>query len=331
MKNEKKGRKHLGKLVLSVLLTAGILAGCQKAPEEKVIMNIAGLKGPTSMGIVKMVENRKGSDQDLYYSFEMYTSGDEIVPKLVKGEIDIAAIPANLAAVLYQKTEGGISVIDINTLGVLYVVENGDSIQSFEDLKGKTIYMTGKGTTPEYALNYLLAAHGLSAEDVTVEFKTEATEVASILQESENAIGLLPQPFVTVAMMQNEALRIALDLTEEWEKVQPEEESSLVTGVTVVRNEFLKEHPSSVNTFLEEHKTSADYANNHIEEAAALIESYDIVKAAVAQKAIPYCNITCITGSEMEEKLSGYLAALFEQNPASVGGKLPDEAFYYIP
>ena len=169
----------------------------------------------------------------------------------------------------------------------------------------------------------------VTREDVTVEFKTEATEVASVLQNTENAIGLLPQPFVTVACSQNEALRIALDLTEEWDKVQGEEKSSLVTGVTVVRNEFLEEHPEAVKIFLEEHKSSADFVNQNVEEAAAWIESYDIVKAAVATKAIPYCNITCITGKDMKDKLSGYLNSLFEQNKESVGGQLPDEAFYY--
>lgn len=324
--------KKLIRMMMLLCMTGILMVGCGKKEstvEEDVTIHIAGLKGPTSMGMVKMIEDKKDVQTGIKYDFAMYTAADEIVPKIVKGEIDIAAIPANLAAVLYQKTEKGITVIDINTLGVLYVVENGTSIQSFADLKGKTIYMTGKGTTPEYALNYLLEKNGLTREDVTVEFKTEATEVASVLQNTENAIGLLPQPFVTVACSQNEALRIALDLTEEWDKVQGEEKSSLVTGVTVVRNEFLEEHPEAVKIFLEEHKSSADFVNQNVEEAAAWIESYDIVKAAVATKAIPYCNITCITGKDMKDKLSGYLNSLFEQNKEAVGGQLPDEAFYY--
>ena len=217
--------KKLIRIMLLLCMTGILMVGCGKKEstvEEDVTIHIAGLKGPTSMGMVKMIEDKKGVQTGVRYDFAMYTTADEIVPKIVKGEIDIAAIPANLAAVLYQKTEKGITVIDINTLGVLYVVENGTSIQSFADLKGKTIYMTGKGTTPEYALNYLLEKNGLTREDVTVEFKTEATEVASVLQNTENAIGLLPQPFVTVACSQNEALRIALDLTEEWDKVQGE-------------------------------------------------------------------------------------------------------------
>lgn len=324
-------KKFIRMILLLCLMTIGVSSCAAKEPEvqENVTIHIAGLKGPTSMGMVKMIEDKKDVQTGVLYDFTMYTAADEIVSKIAKGEIDIAAIPANLASILYQKTEKGITVIDINTLGVLYVVENGTSIQSFSDLKGKTIYMTGKGTTPEYALNYLLGKNGLTRDDVAVEFKTEATEVASILQNTENAVGLLPQPFVTVACNQNEALRIALNLTEEWDKVQGEEKSSLVTGVTVVRNQFLEEHPEAVKTFLEEHKSSADFVNKNIEEAAALIESYDIVKAVIAEKAIPYCNITCITGKEMKEKLSGYLNSLLEQNPEAVGGQLPDEAFYY--
>lgn len=324
-------KKFIRMILLLCLMTIGVTSCAAKEPEiqENVTIHIAGLKGPTSMGMVKMIEDKKDVQTGVLYDFTMYTAADEIVSKIAKGEIDIAAIPANLASILYQKTEKGITVIDINTLGVLYVVENGTSIQSFSDLKGKTIYMTGKGTTPEYALNYLLGKNGLTRDDVAVEFKTEATEVASILQNTENAVGLLPQPFVTVACNQNEALRIALNLTEEWDKVQGEEKSSLVTGVTVVRNQFLEEHPEAVKTFLEEHKFSADFVNKNIEEAAALIESYDIVKAVIAEKAIPYCNITCITGKEMKEKLSGYLNSLLEQNPEAVGGQLPDEAFYY--
>lgn len=324
-------KKFIRMILLLCLMTIGVSSCAAKEPEvqENVTIHIAGLKGPTSMGMVKMIEDKKDVQTGVLYDFTMYTAADEIVSKIAKGEIDIAAIPANLASILYQKTEKGITVIDINTLGVLYVVENGTSIQSFSDLKGKTIYMTGKGTTPEYALNYLLGKNGLTRDDVAVEFKTEATEVASILQNTENAVGLLPQPFVTVACNQNEALRIALNLTEEWDKVQGEEKSSLVTGVTVVRNQFLEEHPEAVKTFLEEHKSSADFVNKNIEEAAALIESYDIVKAVIAEKAIPYCNITCITGKEMKEKLSEYLNSLLEQNPEAVGGQLPDEAFYY--
>lgn len=296
---------------------------------EKTTIRVASLKGPTSMGLVKL---RKEAEEEVtknQYEFQMYTAADEIVPLLVKGDIDIAAIPANLAAVLFQKTEGKIKALNINTLGVLYLVENGNQVNSFSDLKGKTVYMTGKGTTPEYAFRYLMKANGLNEEDVTIEFKSEAAEVANVLSTQENTIAVLPQPFVTVALSQNETLNIKLDFTEEWNRVSDKNGSSLVTGVTIVRSEFLEENKEAVRTFLQEQAASVDYVTQDIEGAANLVEYYDIIKAPIAKKAIPYCNITCITGEEMETQLSGYLNALYEENKESVGGTLPDETFYY--
>lgn len=296
---------------------------------EKTTIRVASLKGPTSMGLVKL---RKEAEEEVtknQYEFQMYTAADEIVPLLVKGDIDIAAIPANLAAVLFQKTEGKIKALNINTLGVLYLVENGNQVNSFSDLKGKTVYMTGKGTTPEYAFRYLMKANGLNEEDVTIEFKSEAAEVANVLSTQENTIAVLPQPFVTVALSQNETLNIKLDFTEEWNRVSDKNGSSLVTGVTIVRSEFLEENEEAVRTFLQEQAASVDYVTQDIEGAANLVEYYDIIKAPIAKKAIPYCNITCITGEEMETQLSGYLNALYEENKESVGGTLPDETFYY--
>lgn len=295
--------------------------------KNKTPVRVVSLKGPTSMGLVKMMEDNKAGKTANDYQFEMVIAADEIVPKIVKGDIDIAAVPANLAAVINAKTKGGVKVIDINTLGVLYVVENGNQITSIADLKGKTVYMTGKGTTPEYTLNYLLDANGLSRDEVKVEFKSEPTEVAAILQKEKDVIAILPQPFATVAGKQNDNIRVALDLTKEWNRTG--NKSSLITGVTIVRNEFLEQHKESVDLFLEEHKKSAEYANANVEETAILVEAADIVKAAIAITAIPLCNIVSIEGTEMKEQLSGYLQVLFDQNPKSVGGSLPDETFYY--
>lgn len=316
------GKMKLIPIFAVIFMLAAAFWGCGKSKEQDAtVVRVASLKGPTSIGLVKLMEDNEAGLTKSNYEFNMYTSADEIVPLIAKGEIDVAAVPANLASVLYQKTNGGISVININTLGVLYVVENGTQINGVADLKGKTIYMTGKGTVPEYAVRYILAQNGLSEADVTLEFKSEPTEVASILAQDAYAVGVLPQPFVTVACTQNEKARIAVDLTKEW--------SDMLTGVTIVRNEFLKEHEGLVKTLLEDYKASTDYVNANVEEAAALVEKYDIVKAAVAKKAIPYCNVTSIAGKEMKEKLSKYLEALYSQEPAAVGGKLPDETFYY--
>ena len=303
----------------------------QTVISDGVAVRVGSLKGPTSMGLVSLMEKNEKGESAQTYQFDMVTAADELVAKISSGAVDIALVPANVASVLYNKTNGGVSVININTLGVLYIVESGDTVKSVSDLKGKTLYMTGKGTTPDYVLSYLLGENGLSAEDVTVEYKSEAAEVAAVLAENADAIGLLPQPFVTVACAQNEQLHIALDLTEEWEKVQGENKSSLVTGVTIVRNDFLTENPDVVAKFQEEAKASVNYTNEQPQEAAVLIENLGIVaKAAIAQKAIPMCNITYIDGAEMKTALSGYLQVLFDKDPTSVGGNMPGEDFYYM-
>lgn len=288
---------------------------------------VAALKGPTAMGMVKMMSDDAASDSPLY-DFSIYASADEITPKLVQGELDIAAVPANLASVLYNNTEGQVQVLAINTLGVLYIVEDGDTVQSVEDLKGKTIFASGKGSTPEYALNYMLTQNGIDPEtDVTIEWKSEHSECVASLAATENAIAMLPQPFVTVAQTQLPDLRVALDLTEEWDAL--DNGSALLTGVVVARADFVKEHPAAVSNFLEQYSASVDWVNANTAEAAELIGGYDIVDATVAEKALPYCNIVCVTGTEMMDMLSGYLSVLWEQDAESVGGGMPNDDFYY--
>lgn len=299
-------------------------------PAAKIDINVAALKGPTAMGMVKIMED---SDKGLAannYKFTIAGAPDEITAGIVSGGFDIAAIPCNLASVLYNKSKGGLVVAGINTLGVLYVVETGKKINSVEDLKGKTIYSTGKGTTPEYTLNYLLSSYGIDpAKDVTIEYKSEATEVAAVLSEATDAIAMLPQPYVTTVMMNNKNVRIALDVAKEWDKVSPNK-STVVTGVIVVNKKFLDNNKAAVDTFLSEYETSEQYVNSNIEEASALIEKFDIFKAAAAKTALPYCNITSIQGEDMKTKINAYLETLFEQNPDTVGGKLPEDGFYYI-
>ena len=308
-------------------------AEASAAPAEETVVRVGGLKGPTTMGLVKLMQDAENGEAQNAYEFTMVTAADELTAMVAGDQVDIALLPANVASVLYHKTNQNVSVIDINTLGVLYLVSGDTSITSLDQLAGKTVYLTGKGTTPDYVFNYLLSSAGLSAEDVTLDFRSEATEVAAILAENPEAVGLLPQPFVTVALSQNDALSIIMDLTEEWDKLQAEDSNSrLVTGVTIVNNDFLSSHPDMVDAFLEEHEASALYTDNHPAEAAELIAAAGIVaKAPIAEQALPYCNITCITGEEMKEALSGYLEILYEQAPESVGGSLPDDACYYLP
>ena len=329
--DRKKNRKRYRALAV---LTTGIMVLCTGAgvrAEDSV--NVLALKGPTAMGMVSFMDQAdQGEITEETYDFQIVASPDEVSPAIAQGTADIAAVPANLASVLYQKTNGGVQVLTINTLGVLYLVENGDQVQSVSDLKGKTIYASGKGATPEYALNYILKENGLTpGKDVQIEWKSEHTECVAALAEHEDAAALLPQPFVTTAQSKNDSLRVALDLTEEWDKIQKDNggNSSLVTGVTVVRTEFAQEHPEIVEDFMERYQESVSYVNEHTEEAAKLIGDYDIVPEEIAKKALPECNIVYIDGAEMKEKLSGYLEVLEQENPQAVGGALPTDEFYY--
>lgn len=298
---------------------------------NETVIRVTGLKGPTTMGLVKLMDDAEKGTTENSYEFTMVTAADELTAMVAGGKTDIALLPANVSGVLYNKTEGGVTVIDINTLGVLYLVSSDTSIQTMDQLKGKTIYLTGKGATPEYALRYLLTRAGLSDADVTLEFKSEATEVASVLTEAPDSIGLLPQPFATAAMVQNDKLSLIMDLSKVWDEGQKEDGGRLVTGVTIVNTEFLKAHPDQVNTFLKEHEASIAFTSEDPDTTASLIEAAGIVaKAPIAKKALPYCSLSFLSGEEMKEALSGYLKVLFEQNPNSVGGKLPGDDFYYV-
>ena len=292
-------------------------------------VRIAGLKGPTTMGLVNLLPMEEDGSASLDYDLQLYGTADEIVPLLTKGELDMAAIPANLAATLYQKTQGGIQVMAVNTLGVLYVVEKGDTVHSVADLKGRTILSTGKGTTPEYVLRYILQQNGIDPDkDVTIEFYSEATEVTAQMAVAQDAIAVLPQPYVTSASMQDDTLRVALDLTEEWDKIC---DTQLITGVTVVRTEYAQEHPDVVAAFLKDYTASVDAANNDLDGTAALCEEQGVVaKAAIAKAALPNCNIVCVTGDEMQADVAGYLQVLYDADPASVGGAMPDDGFYWM-
>ena len=327
----KKRIKNYG--MLSVLAAGSMLMCMETGALAEDSVTVMELKGPTAMGMVSfMNEVDQGEITEENYEFQIAASPDEVSPAIVQGTVDIAAVPANLASVLYQKTDGGVQVLSINTLGVLYLVGNGDAIQNISELKGKTIYASGKGATPEYALNYILKENGLiPGEDVQIEWKSEHTECVVALTEHPDEIALLPQPFVTTAQSKNSSLQVVLDLTDEWDKIQEKNNgnSSLVTGVTIVRTEFAQEHPEILKDFMEHYEESVSFVNNNTEEAARLIGSYDIVPEEIAKKALPECNIVCIDGNEMKEKLSGYLEVLEQENPQAIGGALPADEFYY--
>lgn len=319
--------KKLFCLALSLMLLFSMTAFAETA---KPVVRLAAMTGPTAMGLVKLLDDAENGLSANQYDFLLAGAADEISPSLIQGKLDIASIPVNLAAILNNKTNGGLTLLAVNTLGVIYIVEKGgESIQSLADLKGKTIYATGKGSTPEYNLTYLLKQAGLTlGEDVIVEWKSEPAEVVALMSQQETAFAMLPQPYVTVAQTKVENLRVALNLTAEWDALGLD--SRMITSGIVVRTQFLQENPEAVENFLKDFAASAQYANEHVPETAALIGELGIVPAPVAEKALPFCNIVCLTGEEMQTALSSYLQVLYDLNPASVGGALPTDDFYYV-
>ena len=293
-----------------------------------VDIRIGGLTGPTSMGMAQIMRNAKDGVAANNYQFTIAGSADELTPKLLQGELDMLAVPANLASVLHNNSGGKVRLLAVNTLGVVYIVEKGETVQSFADLKGKTILATGKGSTPEYALRYLLAENGIDPDkDVTIEWKAEPAEVVALLSKAEGGVAMMPQPFVTIVQGQVEGLRVAVDLTQVWDDLQ--NGSMMITGVMAVRSDFADANPEAISLFLDEYRASTEFVNANPADAAAIIEEFGIFKAAVAQKAIPACNITFMEGEAMKTAMQGYLSVLFAQNPKAVGGKLPEDVFYY--
>lgn len=350
----KKTKRFLAMLAAAAMLAAGA-AGCAPAQSssgqpsgeavssqaasseaasssvEKTAIRVAGLKGPTGFGMVKLMQDAENKATANDYTFTLAGAPDEITGKLISGELDIAALPTNLAATLYNKTEGNIQLMALNTLGMLYVVTKGTEITSLAELKGKTVYSTGQGSLPEYALNYILTQNGIDpGKDVSVEYLSEHSELATrVLSSEEPIIAVLPQPFVTQVTAKDDTVKIALDLTEEWDKAV-DGKSVLSMGCLVVRKDFAEANKDAVNAFLEEYQKSVAYTTENPAEASKLIEQYAIVaSAAIAEKAIPNCHMVYIDGNEMKSKTQDLFQVLFDANPKSIGGSLPNDDFYY--
>ena len=320
-------KKNLMKRIVAMITAAVMLfslaafAACSKKQDDTEI-RIAALKGPTGMGMVKLADKQNYPN----YTVSIEALPDALNPRIISGEVDVAAVPVNLASVLYNKLDGDISVLAVSTLGVLYVVEAGSEVNSVADLAGKTVYATGQGATPEYILNYLLDKNGV-AGSVEVNYVGEHAALATMLADGSAEIGMLPEPNVTSTLAGNDNLRIALNLTEEWNKVCSTE---LVQGVVIARKSFVNEHPEAIEQFLREYEKSSAFVNENIDEAAKLIVDVGILgNVEIAKKAIPNCNISFSKGEAMHKAVEGMLTVLFEANPKSIGGKLPDKDFYY--
>jgi NitT/TauT family transport system substrate-binding protein len=314
-------------LLLAMVLVFPVLASCAKEQAPDTV-RVYTLKGPTGIGMAKMIADAKNEENPLY-DFTIAAAPDVIQAEIIKGEYEIAALPTNLAAALYNKTEGALVVAAVNTLGVLYVLENGNTIQSVQDLAGKTIYATGQGSTPEYILNYILAANNIECEII---YFTEHAELATQMAAGNVVIGMLPVPNSTTVLAKNADVRVALNLTEEWEKaaVKNGDDGALYQGCLVIRREFAEQYPETVKKFLADYKASVAFIHEDLDLAAETVAACELIpSAAVAKKAIPDANIVCITGEEMIQGLSGFFKVLHGSNPKSVGGKLPDENIFY--
>lgn len=315
-------------VLLCILAMLTVMFAVTASAEDPV--RLGAMTGPTGMGMVKVFRDADNSESRNPYTYSIMGAADELTPLVLQGELDIVSVPANLASTLYNKTEGGVRVLAVNVLGVLYIGEfNTEELNSVADLKGKTIYATGKGSTPEYFLRYILTQNGIDPDnDVTIEWKSEPSEVVALLNAEQKGIAMLPQPYVTAAATQlGEGFRVAISLSDEWAAL--DNGTLCTTAVVMARTAFVEENPQAVETFLEEFAASAQWVNENVADAAALCGEYEIIKAPIAQKAIPNCNIVCITGSEMKDALSGCLQVIFDQNPKAVGGQLPADDFYY--
>lgn len=308
------------KLFLLMLCISLLLSSAFALAEP---LRVGALKGPTAMGLVKLMKDSEGKDD---YAFTLAASPDALLPEFMRGSLDFACLPVNLAAILYANTKGVVRVVNINTLGVFYILERGDSVMALADLSGRTLYASGKASTPEYALNHLLAKAGVG--DVDIQWKAEHQEVLAALMMDEKGLAFLPQPFVAAAQAKNPGIRVALDLNREWEALG---EGALITGVTVAWADYLAEEPEKTARFLRDYQASVDYVNADAAEAAALVGGYGIIAAEIAEKALPLCNIAFIAGERMAELLAPFYQVLYDGNPAATGGGLPDEAFYYTP
>ena len=293
--------------------------------------SIAALKGPTAMGLVKLMkDSENGETTGNEYTFTLAGSADEVTPALLKGELDMACVPANLAAVLYNKTEGAVQVLAVNTLGVLYVVTGeGVSVSSFEDLKGKTVYCPAQN--PTFIFTALCRKNGLEpGKDITIDNTyAQPAELRTVLAAGKVDIAVLPEPMVTIARSANDKLTAALDLTAAWSAAFGES-AALAQGCVVVRTAFAEAHPAEVAAFLAEYEASVKFVMENPAEAGTMIEAQGIfAKGAVAAKAIPHCNLCFITGQEMADKLTSFYTTLFGVAPASIGGAVPDNGLYY--
>ena len=316
-------------LTLAVLLLAGCAGG--RGSSEPGDVRVAALRGPTALGLLRLMDEHEQGGARNNYQFDLLGSPDEIPPLLARGEIDVAAVPGNLAAVLYNRMEGQVQALAVVTLGVLHVLDMTGEVRSVADLAGRTIFVPAPGATTEFALNYVLTRNGLTpGVDVGIEFRAEPPEIAALLEAGQAEIALLPEPFASTVLARVDGLRHALDLTEEWNRVQPD--YGLIMSVVIARREFIESNPGAVAVFMQEYAESIDFMTNNIPAGAQLAVDFGLIPDAdIAEQALPRTHIVFLTGEEMRRNLMGFYRVLYDEEPASVGGELPSENFFFVP
>ena len=319
-------------LVVVVIAFALVLGGCvTEGTYADAPVNIVAIRGPSSLGMLRLMEESELGQTLNNYNFEIVAMPDAIPSLIVRGEADIAAVPVNMSSILYSATDGDVLALVVATMGVLHIVDTTGEIGSIEDLRGRTIFASARGATPEFILNYVLNMNGLVPdEDVYIDWRADHAEIAALLQHGQAQIAMLPEPFVSTVLAQIDGLNVALDLTEEWNRVQPD--YGLVMTAVIGRREFVEANPEALAIFLEEYARSIEFMNTHTEAAAALAVAYEIIpNPAIAAQAIPRSNVVFITGEQMQRYLQGMLTVLYNENPGSVGGALPGDDFFFIP
>lgn len=319
--------KKIVSIAVAVLLLVSALAGCAGKAAD---VNITAIAGPTGVGLVDLMQKQADGETANNYQFNVVSAPDQAVAAIVNGAADIAAVPTNLASTLYKKTQGKVQVLAVNTLGVLHILTNGEEVATVADMKGKTIYTSGKGANPEYILKYVLEKNGIDPEkDVKIEYVADNDTLATLVANGTAKVAMVPEPKASAVLMQKKEVKRVLNMTEEWKKVAGDE-SALMMGCVVARTDFVEQNPKAVKKFLKEYKASITAVNENVEAAATLCETYKIIpKAPIAKAAIPNCGLTYVDGKEMKAQLSGYLTVLHGYNPAAIGGELPADAFYY--
>ncbi|MCT4606987.1 MAG: ABC transporter substrate-binding protein [Marinisporobacter sp.] len=331
-------KKIVSFMMIFVLLFTIVGCSKQEAPEkntkeekvvEKEAVKIAGLKGPTSIGMIKMFEEKPLLGENIDASYEVEATPDLLVSKLLSKEVDFAALPTNVAAKLYNKG-AGYKLAAVNTLGVLYVMTQGEEINNWEALKGKKINVIAKGSNPDVVFKYLLEKNGLDSEkDVKLDYTLSHAELAQAVAAGKIDIAVLPEPFVTMVSMKNKNAKIVMNIQEEWKKALGED-AALLQGCLVVREEFAQENPQAVKSFLEEYEKSINWVNENASQAGTLVEKHGIgMKAKMAEMAIPRCNIVFKDAKNSQKTVEEYLKVIYDFSAKDVGGKLPDENFYY--